>query len=156
MSVVAWRIVQKRFVKTAFTGEGARRFGGRWNSPGRAVIYTAESQALAALEMLVHLDSERPLQHYVAIPVTIYEQLISKVRASELPKNWRAYPTTGATRSIGDDWLVRGTSPVLQVPSTVIPSECNFLLNPAHRQFRKLRVGKPRPFQFDPRLFGSF
>jgi RES domain-containing protein len=156
MSVVAWRIVQKRFVKTAFAGEGARRFGGRWNSPGRAVIYTAESQALAALEMLVHLDSEKPLQHYVAIPVTIAEQFISKVRVSELPKNWRAYPASRTTRSIGDEWLAQGKSPVLQVPSTVIPSESNFLLNPAHRQFRKLRVGKPRPFQFDRRLFGSF
>lgn len=152
MNIVAWRIVQRRFAKIAFTGEGARRFGGRWNSPGHPVIYTAESQALAALEILVHLDSEKLLRHYFAIPVTIPPQLIERLSPSSLPKNWRAYPVPRSTRAIGDTWLARATSPVLQVPSVVIPSESNFLLNPAHPHFRKLRPGKPVPFLFDSRL----
>jgi RES domain-containing protein len=156
VSVVAWRIVQRRLVKSAFTGEGARRFGGRWNSPGRAVVYTGGSQALAALEMLVHLDSEKLLQSYVAMPVNIPERLIHRVRLSDLPRNWRAYPTPGTTRAIGDEWLARSDSPVLQVPSTVIPSEANFLLNPAHKLFHKLGIGKPCPFRFDARLIGPF
>lgn len=152
MSVVAWRIIRRKFVKAAFSGEGARRFGGRWNSPGRAAVYTAQSQALAALEILVHLDSEELLQNYVAIPVTIPERLITQVHLSALPKNWRAYPASRATRAIGDAWLTQAASPVLQVPSTIIPSESNFLLNPAHRQFPKIRIGKPVRFHFDPRL----
>jgi RES domain-containing protein len=152
VSVVAWRIVQRKFVNAAFSGDGARRFGGRWNSRGRAVIYTAQSQALAALEILVHLDSEELLQNYFAIPVTIPERLVIRVRLSALPKNWRAYPASRATRSIGDAWLARADSPVLCVPSTIIPSESNFLLNPAHRHFPRLRIGKPDPFHFDPRL----
>jgi RES domain-containing protein len=154
VSVVAWRIVQRRFVKTAFSGEGARRFGGRWNSPGRAVVYTAGSQALAALEMLVHLDSESLLQQYVAIPVTVPEKWMEKVRLADLPRNWNAYPASRATRAIGDQWLARGSSPVLQVPSTVIPTEANYLLNPAQKHFRRLRIGKARPFRFDARLAG--
>lgn len=152
MSLVAWRIVQHKFVKAAFSGDGARRFGGRWNSPGRAVVYTAQSQSLAALEILVHVDSEELLQLYVAIPVTIPEHLFTQVRLSALPKNWRAYPAPRSTRAIGDAWLAQASSPVLQIPSVVIPFESNFLLNPAHREFSKLRIGKPVPFHFDPRL----
>jgi RES domain-containing protein len=152
MKTVVWRIVQRKFIKTAFAGEGARLFGGRWNSPGRAVIYTAQSQALAALEILVHLDSEKLLRHYLAIPVTIPPHLIERLSPSSLPKNWRVYPAPDSTRTIGDAWVARATLPVLQVPSVVIPSESNFLLNTAHRQFSKLRIGDPVPFLFDPRL----
>jgi RES domain-containing protein len=152
MSTVAWRIVLRRFAKSAFTGEGARLFGGRWNSPGRPVVYTAQSQALAALEILVHLDSEKLLRHYLAIPVTIPPHLIEHLSPSSLPKNWRAYPAPRSTHAIGDSWLSRASAPALQVPSVVIPSESNFLLNPAHPQFAKLRLGKPVPFRFDPRL----
>ena len=152
MKTVVWRIVQRKFIKAAFTGEGARLFGGRWNSPGRAVVYTAQSQALAALEILVHLDSEKLLRHYLAIPVTIPLHLIEHLSSSTLPKNWRAYPAPRGTHAIGDAWLARAPSPVLQVPSVVIPFESNFLLNPAHPHFSKLRMGKPIPFHFDPRL----
>jgi RES domain-containing protein len=152
MNTVAWRIVQRRFAKTAFTGEGARLFGGRWSSAGCPVIYTAQSQALAALEVLVHLDSERLLQHYLAIPVTIPRHLIERLAPSAIPKNWRAYPAPRSTRAIGDTWLARAALPVLQVPSVVIPSEYNFLLNPAHPHFSRLRTGKPVRFPFDTRL----
>jgi len=152
MKTVVWRIIQRKFLKTAFTGEGARLYGGRWNSRGNAVIYTAQSQALAALEILVHLDSEKILQHYLAIPVSIPPDLIERLSPSALPKSWRAYPAPRSTRVIGDAWLARSSSPVLEVPSVVIPSESNFLLSPAHPQFSKLRIGKPLLFQFDPRL----
>jgi RES domain-containing protein len=152
VSVVAWRIVQRKFAKLAFTGEGARLFGGRWNSPGYVVVYTAQSLALAALEILVHVDSDKLLQNYVAIPVTIDPQLITQVDESALPNNWHAYPASKATRTIGDAWISNGVLPVLQVPSTVIPTEFNFLLAPSHKDFRKLRIGKPQRFRFDWRL----
>ncbi len=155
MNAVAWRIVHRSFAKIAFSGEGARLFGGRWNSPGRPVIYAAQSQALAALEILVHLDSEKLLRRYLAIPVTIPPHLIERLSPSSLLKNWRVYPAPRSTHAIGDDWLARAASPVLQVPSVVIPSESNFLLNPAHPHFSKLRLGKPAPFLFDPRLTGA-
>ena len=154
MRVIAWRIVQRRFAKDAFTGEGARRFGGRWNSPGRAVVYTAQSLALAVLEILVHVDSEKLLENYVSIQAAIDERLIVSIQGSRLPNNWRAYPAVRATQAIGDEWLAHGDSPVLRVPSAVIPEESNFLINPSHRDFRKLRIGKPQRLSIDPRLKG--
>jgi RES domain-containing protein len=154
MKTVAWRIVHRRFAKIAFTGEGARLYGGRWNSQGHLVIYAAQSQSLATLEILVHLDSEGLLRHFVAIPVTIPPHLIERLCASALPKHWRTYPAPRSLQALGDAWLARASSPVLQVPSVVIPSESNFLLNPAHPHFRKLRLGKPLPFLLDPRLSG--
>jgi RES domain-containing protein len=149
---VAWRIVKQKLVRMAFSGEGARRYGGRWNSKGIAVVYTAESQSLAALEILVHAESPELLQDYVAIPVSIDPEFIARVDISALPKDWRAYPAAHAVRAMGDDWVARGASAVLRVPSVVIPSESNFLLNPAHRDFAKLKIGEPAAFEFDPRF----
>jgi RES domain-containing protein len=155
LKITAWRIVKRKFTKVAFTGEGARRYGGRWNSKGAAVVYLAQSQSLAALEMLVHLDSAELLAHYVTIPVTFDAQLASQIDSSSLPKNWRVYPAPRSLRTIGDLWVSSGRSAVLRVPSVLVPSESNFLLNPDHRNFAKLKIGKPLRFRFDPRLLSG-
>jgi RES domain-containing protein len=154
VSVFAWRIVQRRFVKGVFSGDAARRFGGRWNSPGHAVVYTAQSLALAALEILVHLDSEKVLRNFVAIPVTLQEKFIASLDATRLPRTWRAYPATKFTRFLGDAWIAEGKSAVFRVSSAVIPAESNFLLNPIHPDFDQLTIGDPVPFKFDSRLTG--
>lgn len=150
--ITAWRIVKRKHASRAFTGEGARRYGGRWNSPGIAIVYTAESQSLAALEMVVHLDSSELLHNYVVFEVGIDESLVAKVETSHLPRNWRADPPPMKVLEIGDAWAEAGTSVVLRVPSAILPPEHNFLLNPRHRDFSKLRIGKPSAFRFDPRL----
>jgi len=155
VSLLVWRIVQRRFAKDAFSGDAARQFGGRWNSPGHAVVYTAQSLALAALEILVHADSEKLLRNYIAIPVTLEKKLIAHVEKAKLPKNWRTYPATRATRLLGNEWLAEAKSAVLQVPSAVIPAEHNFLLNPLHPKFNELLIGEPITFKFDPRLAGK-
>jgi len=152
LSIVAWRIVKRRLARAAFDGEGARRYGGRWNSKGVAVVYLAQSQSLAALEIFVHLDSPQLLEHYVAIPVYIDSNMIVRIEASSLPKNWAAYPPPKSMRAIGDAWVAAATSAVLQVPSVIVPFEDNFLLNPHHPDFPKLQIGKPVSFKFDPRL----
>jgi RES domain-containing protein len=152
VTFTAWRITKRAHVRTAFDGTGARKYGGRWNSPGNAVVYTAQSQSLAALEVLVHLDSPVLLQKYVLIGVDIDESLVSEVARSGLPRNWQSDPPPAELRAIGDRWFVGGTSAVLRVPSTLVPGESNFLLNPFHPEFRKLHVGKPVSFRFDPRL----
>lgn len=127
-------------------------YGGRWNSPGVAVIYTAQSQSLAALEMLVHLDSSELLDQYVILGVDVEESLIRGVDASKLPRDWRADPPPAGLKAIGDEWVAAGSSVVLRVPSVLVAGESNFLINPRHRDFSKLRVGEPLPFRFDPRL----
>ena len=150
--IMAWRIVKRKHARTAFTGEGARLYGGRWNSPGVAIVYTAESQSLAALEMVVHLDSSALLLSYVAFEVGIDESLVSKVGPSKLPRNWRADPPPMRAREVGDAWARSGKSAVLQVPSATLPAGYNFLLNPRHPDFSRLAIGKPSTFQFDARL----
>jgi len=152
VTVAAWRIAKRKHARAAFTGEGARLFGGRWNSPGTAVVYTAESQSLAALEMLVHLESLDLLENYMLLEVRIDESLVAAVELSQLPKNWRADPPPAKVMAIGDAWVAGGISAALRVPSVLVPSESDFLLNPRHEGFHKLQIGKPLPFRFDPRL----
>lgn len=156
MTITAWRIVKRKLARVAFSGEGARRYGGRWNSKGVAVVYVAQTQSLAALEILVHVDYAELLQHYVAIPVSIAPNLIIRVDVPRLPRNWRAYPPPKRVRAIGDDWVAVGSSVVLQVPSVIVPSESNFLLNPLHPDYAKLKIGNPLPFKFDPRLMSEW
>lgn len=152
MTISAWRMVKRKLAKGAFSGEGARRFGGRWNSPGVAIIYAAESQSLAALEIAVHLEALELLDEYVVFEVEIDERLVRRVEAAQLPGRWRGDPPPARLQAIGDSWATSGTSAVLQVPSAMVPSEHNFLLNPRHPDFSKLHIGSAVRFLFDPRL----
>ena len=153
MIFAAWRLTKRKHVRMAFNGIGARIYGGRWNSPGTSVVYTAQSQSLAALELLVHLDDPLLLvEKYSLIPVEVDTAFVLEVSRSGLPRNWQAMPPSAELRSIGDDWVRDAASAVLQVPSAIVPAESNFLLNPRHPDFTKLRIGKPISFQFDPRL----
>jgi len=147
-----WRITKRKHLETAFTGSGARKYGGRWNSPGTAIVYTAETQSLAALEMLVHLDNAGLLQGYILVAVDIEESLVEDLDLAQLPNNWRTDPPPPALRKFGDEWVASAYSVALRVPSALVPAESNVLLNPAHSDFVKLIVGKPVPFSFDPRL----
>ena len=149
MNLRAWRIVKAKHAATAFTGEGARLYGGRWNSAGVSLVYTSGSKALAALESLVHLNPP-VLFTYAAIPVEFDEALVEK--AAALPPGWRDSPAPPATRALGDLWAQEARSAVLELPSVIIPGECNYLLNPAHPGFQKIIIGRPEPFAFDPRL----
>jgi RES domain-containing protein len=150
--ITAWRICPARLARSAFSGEGAFLYGGRWNTPGTRIIYTAGSQSLAALEMLVHTEDANDLValRFVAIPVEIDNELI--VEVGKLPRNWAFYPAPPATAKLGDAWIESGRSCALRVPSAIIRAEWNFLLNPAHPEFRRLRIGRPVVFKFDSRL----
>jgi RES domain-containing protein len=153
--VNAWRIVKQKHSRSALSGQGARRFGGRWNSPGVSMVYLAQSQALAALEMLVHLDAAELLQSYVVIDVGIDARFISRVDRARLGRNWRSDPPPTKLRAIGDAWIAGKSSVVLQVPSVLVPAESIYLVNPRHADFAELQVGKPSRFRFDPRLTGK-
>src|SRR5207302_4097007 len=150
--ISAWRITKRKHAKTAFNGSGARRYGGRWNSPGTAIVYTSETQSLAVLEMLVHLDGPDLLQEYVLIGVEIEESLVQNLDFSVLPRNWRTDPAPLALRKIGDEWAVARSSVALRVPSILVPGESNVLINPVHGDFARFVIGKPLAFSFDPRL----
>jgi RES domain-containing protein len=146
--VTVHRLTSRRF--PACDGEGARLYGGRWNSRGRPAVYTAGTQSLAALEILAHAAALGDA--YVVVRIEIPDGvLIEGIPVSEL-SSW----ATETTRSMGDAWLTRQTSAVLRVPSIVVPVEFNFVLNPAHQDFHRLVIADPEPFRFDPRLLKRF
>ena len=153
MTVTAWRIVQERHLGSAFSGEGARRFPGRWNERGIPLVYTAGSLALAAMEMLVHLNEADALDRYVCIPVRFDSRFCQRLDAADLPSDWTTIPAPVSTRALGTHWVFRASSPVLAVPSCLVPVESLFLINPQHPDFRKLTFGQADAFRFDTRLF---
>ena len=150
--IEAWRIVEARFAETAFDGEGARKYDGRWHAKGTSVVYTAGSIALATLEMLVHLESESHIPSYVVIGCSFHEALVEVVDRDRLPRNWRDLPAPSELQVIGGAWLRSRTSAVLEVPSAVINAESNYLLNPEHPDFQSIEIGIPQPFKLNPRL----
>src|SRR5947207_7647520 len=148
----AWRIVRAARVKSAFTGAGARLYGGRWNSPGTAVIYVSEHESLAALELLVHLTPLSPSAKYLSFRLEWDDKLTEYFPAKNLPPNWNAEPPTFETMQIGDDWLRAANFVALAVPSVLSTSEMNFLLNPKHADFKKIKISQPVEYRFDARM----
>jgi len=151
----AFRLCKSRHVANAFTGEGARLFGGRWNSPGVAMVYTSSSLSLATLEVMVHLDDAESFSRLFSwIPVSIPDDAVEVLDASKLPPSWLADETNSSSRASGDAWLRSHRSAVLAVPSVVTPGELNYLLHPHHHRFGDLEIGDATPFRPDPRLLG--
>jgi len=147
--ISAIRIVTRKFAGSAFSGDGARLYGGRWNSIGTSMVYTAGSLSLAILEWRVHL-AQWPAPAVSVIEVGIEDSLIWI--PSRLPQGWKQVPAVRATATFGDDWIKSARSVVMRVPSAVVPGEWNYLLNPAHSDFPKLAIGKARALKPDPRL----
>lgn len=152
--IVAWRLAREPHAtqQAAFSGEGARRFGGRWNSPGVAVTYLSDSLALAALESLVHADRGALARPYLAFRVELEERDVLRLLDDDLPADWRSRPVSSGARALGDGWARRAASLALSVPSALVTQERNLVLNPAHPRAAALRVAEAVPFAFDPRF----
>ena len=151
----AWRLTSEPHtgIHDAFSGEGARRTGRRWNSRGVPVVYASSSVALATLEILVNLEDVQVLErHYVAYRVEIPDRIIARLTHEHLPAGWAITPHGPATKAIGDEWARRGETAALAVPSAVVPLETNYLLNPRHPDFDAIEVHGPVPYPFDERL----
>ncbi len=116
------------------------------------MVYTAGSASLAILEMLVHLQSQELMKRYVIFEVAFDDALLSKVDPAALPRTWRKSPPPAAIQRLGDHWIAGARSAVLRVPSSIVPTEWNYLLNPAHPGFTKIKISPKQPVQFDPRL----
>ncbi len=149
--LTVWRLVTARFAQTAFSGDGARLYGGRWNRKGVPMVYTAGSQSLAMLELLVQ---DEPLRaRYVVIPAALPKNLkIERITAEQLPADWRSLAARERLQAVGSEWAKRRSSAVLAVPSVVIPAETNFLLNPLHPSFARIEIGEAQEFVTDLRL----
>ena len=148
-----WRICRAIHAAGAFSGEGARLYGGRWNNLGVKVVYASSSLALAAVETFVHLEPNLQPDDFVSLEAEILEGLATeRLDLHSLPRKWFAL-RDDSLRAIGDLWIRGGKTVALHVPSAAIRGEWNVLLNPEHPDFRKLRIEKPKAFAFDLRMF---
>jgi RES domain-containing protein len=146
-----WRVARQLY--SALDGEGARRAGGRWNSPGIPVVYASSTLSLAILELLVHTDPDLIPRDLYGFEIQVPGSLASEtLDLGTLPSNWRDIPNHPACRAVGDDWLQRRRQAILGVPSAVVPEELNYLINPAHPDAGSIRVVRSRAFSFDERL----
>ncbi|MDQ2711176.1 MAG: RES family NAD+ phosphorylase [Acidobacteriota bacterium] len=149
-----YRILRCPYAKKPFDGEGAYRFGGRWSSPGTRVVYAAEHLSLAMLEYFVHLDAEDLPKDLVLVTVHVPESVRRlDVDAKELPVNWRETPGPPELVRIGDEFIQNRDTAILTVRSALAPAESNWLINPLHPSFPKLRILPVEPFRYDPRFF---
>lgn len=153
MTRTGWRIVLDDQAATAFDGEGPRLFGGRWNSIGVPMVYASAHQSLAALEVRVHIDKTKMRRFYKCFAFQFDEQLMEVFRVGGLPKDWMQEPPPSSLQQFGDDWVQSQASVILAVPSVVVPKELNYLINPRHPDFAKIKIKPPTDFAFDPRLF---
>ena len=143
--MLAWRLC--RAPHADLSGEGARLYGGRWNSAGRPLVYAASTAALALLEVRVHLDLPPELlpDDYTLVTIALSDLAVEVLDA--IPDDPAAF---------GDRWLEEQSSPVLRVPSAIVPESPNLLLNPAHPEARRAAITARRPFAFDRRLWLPF
>ena len=148
----AWRIVRASREKTAFTGEGPWRYGGRWNSPGVRVVYVSEHQSTAALEVFVNRVPFILDENYKAFHLKWPDRLTEIFPVAKLPADWRRSPPPPEVMEIGNCWVREQRSAVLALPSVISPADTNFLLNPQHADFKQIRVAPPVDYEFDPRL----
>ena len=148
----AFRIVKRRHAADAFTGEGARMHGGRWNPPGIPLVYAAHTRALAAMETLAHFHGAERRIAFVVFEIEIPDRLVRTLRPAELPAGWRSREISPATQELGSRWQREGRSVALAVPSVLIPEELCVLLNPEHPDTRQVMVSYPAPFPIDERL----
>jgi RES domain-containing protein len=148
-----WRICRQRFAGEAFSGEGARRFGGRWNSRGVPMVYASSSLALAAIELFVHLEPNQQPDDLVSVAATLpADEPAERLEPDQLPVGWWT-DDFGQTRAIGDKWIREKSSLALMVPSAALRAEWNVLVNPLHPAVAEIKVAEPLAFHFDARMF---
>ena len=148
-----WRICRAVHAADAFSGEGARRFGGRWNSRGVPMVYSSSSLALAAIELFVHLEPNLQPTDLVSVAAELpVGEPAKTLNTEELPTEWWT-DDYESLRELGDRWIREKTSLAMLVPSAPLHSEWNVLVNPLHPRIRELSIEPAVPFIFDARMF---
>lgn len=148
-----WRITDKVYKNSAFSGEGAKLWGGRFNSPGNKAVYTSGSLSLALLETLIQSNDRSNLEKKTLIRATIPEKIIQFQSEKDLPGKWNRIPVSRASQSYGNNWIEKKKHAVLKVPSVVVPIEFNYVINPDHPDFDLISIGEPESLPLDPRFF---
>ena len=139
--------------KYDLTGQGAYLYGGRWNNKGTRLVYTASNASLAMLELLVHIRPVLPSVEYVMITLECTSDSVFELKPEDLPANWFQNPAPGTCRLLGDRFIIKNEFLLFKLPSSVIRQEHNYLINPHHKDFEKVKIISIEPIQFDTRLF---
>lgn len=150
--MILYRITNARYADD-LSGNGARLYGGRWNSEGRAMVYLASSRSLAILESLAHLVPTNVPGEYMMLTIETPDDLL-EINAKLLPANWNEYPEPNILKQIGNSFLQKNEYLLLKVPSVIVPEEFNYLMNPTHPKAGKVKITKKSPFIFDERIVG--
>jgi RES domain-containing protein len=149
--MILYRIAKCVYVND-LSGSGARLYGGRWNSVGKAMIYLASSRAMALLEVLVHLSPTIFPQDYCIAEIEVPENNILTMNAQILPANWQDISAPAELKQLGDSFIKQQQYLLMKVPSAILPQEFNYLINPTHTDAAKMKVLSRQPFSFDERL----
>ena len=152
--ITAFHVVKEKHASEAFSGEGSRRFGGRWNHKGVAVVYISDTLSLAALEQFIHLGREGlhiPFVYFsIEIPVHVS---IYNIEIDSLSKDWRREPPPKSTKDLGTQWAKSEKSALLRVPTVILPIGFNYVANIAHPEFSDIKIKEPEPFTFESRMW---
>jgi RES domain-containing protein len=153
--MVVFRIEREKYLQTTLSGIGASMTDGyRWNSLNTKIVYATETRALATLEVSVHLDLSEDLpndRYFVEIEIPD-DITILEVQLQDLLDSWDAKPPSSSTQTIGDDFVLYNEAAILKVPSSIIPQEFNYLLNPNHKDASRIKVVSKAKMRFDSRL----
>lgn len=146
-----YRIAKENYIND-LTGIGAKTVGGRWNFKGIAVLYTSSSVSLSMLECLAHFPPAFAPKNMCLATITLPESKIVTIKNDDLPDDWRSVPSPRILKEIGYNWIKDNKSLVLKVPSTIVPQEYNFIINPLHQDFSKLELKSVIELDFDNRV----
>jgi RES domain-containing protein len=151
--MTVFRLCKSKYSKD-LSGLGAGKTGGRWNSKGKALIYTSSSRALCVAEIAVHTPFGILPKDYKLITINIPDEIgQQEIKKSDLPKDWYIFPHPNSTQAFGDNFISESNYLVLKVPSSVVQGDFNYLINPEHQESAKIKILSIEPFQFDTRLF---
>ncbi|MEM1336858.1 MAG: RES family NAD+ phosphorylase [Bacteroidota bacterium] len=154
--MVVFRLAKAKY-KNDLSGIGAEKYGGRWNNKGTRMVYTAASRALTVLELAVHVAFNILPKNYHIVEIEIPENSILEFDVSLLKnKDWKSHPPIEFTQSEGDTFILENAFLGLKVPSAIVAGDFNYLLNPLHPDFDKVKITETAPFAFDERLFQEF
>lgn len=151
--MIVCRLSKEKY-RNDLSGKGAEIAGGRWNSKSTAVIYTSESRALCTAEIAVHTPIGIIPENYYLAEIEIPDEIeIEEISISRLPADWNQFPHSHATQKTGNQFISDNKSLVLKVPSAVVQGDFNYLINPRHADFSKVKIKRTESFSFDERLF---
>jgi RES domain-containing protein len=151
--MIVYRLSRQAYIND-LSGYGAEKTGGRWNSKGNPMLYTAASRALAVVEIAVHVPlGIIPTDYYMAAIEVPDKARMPRIEISDLPVNWSRNPFIKTTQLIGDDFIKSNKFLIVQVPSATVAGDYNYLVNPRHPDFKTVRIKSVDAFEFDSRLF---